>query len=95
MPEFKLDGQNFDQYLTLAEKAHRDDVVASNDAFVAAMQKAVRRGREKAIAGTYIDNTPSYGARRIRGDVLMSVCGSPAAMCMEEGGAASGAEAMK
>ena len=95
MPEFKLDRLTFDQYITQSEKITTEAAVASNDAFVAAMQKAIKRGREKVKAGTYVDTTPNYGARRIQGDVLMSSCGSPAAMCLESGGAAIGAEAMK
>lgn len=95
MPEFKLDGPNFDHYLSLAEKEAHHAAVTSNDAFVAAMQKAVRRGRENVTEGTFVDHTPPIGAKRLRGILPMSACGSPAAMCMESGGAHIGAEAMK
>lgn len=90
-----LESRDFDQYLSLSEKAERAAAIASNDAFVLAMGRAVRRGRETAKPGTFVDLTPPIGAIRIRGEVLMSACGSPAAMCLETGGAPSGAETMK
>lgn len=75
--------EDFDRYLSLSERAHHDAAVASNDAFTAAMNQAIERGKVKVTAGTYVDTTPPIGALRIRGEVLMSISGSPAAMCME------------
>jgi hypothetical protein len=89
-----LESQNFDRYMSLSEKQHRHAALAANDAFAAAMTNAVRSGCEHVAPGTFVDLTPSY-ARLIRGESASSACGSPAAMCFEQGGAAAGAEAMK
>jgi len=95
MSEGKLESRDFDHYVSLSEKAARDAAMASNDAFVLAMAKAVSRGREKAIPGTFVDPTPPIGARRIRGEIAMSACGSPAAMCVERGHRGGGTETLK
>lgn len=95
MSEGKLELHDFDRYLSLSEKEMRHQAIASNDAFLLAMTKAVRKGRESAKPGTYVDLSPAIGSYRIRGEVLMSACGSPAAMCCEAGGAGIGAVAMK
>lgn len=95
MAEGKLETFDFDKYLSLSEKTERASAVAANDAFIRAMANAVKRGREKAKSGTYIDHSPAIYARRIRADMILSACGSPAALCMESGGSHIGAEAMK
>lgn len=94
MAEAKLES-DFDRYLSLSEKEHRTASVAANDAFIAAMKKQIGRGREKVKAGTFVDQSPAISARRMYGEVLMSSCGSPAAMCLESGGSQAGAETMK
>jgi len=91
----KLDTPDFDFQISLSAKAHRDALLASNDAFIAAMNKAIRKGREKVRPGTFVDASPHVGARRIRGDVAISSCGSPAAMCFDAGGSRADAQAMK
>lgn len=91
----RLETIDFDKYLTLAELAAQAVAIAANDAFTAAMNREIDKGRVKAVAGTFVDLTPPIGAFRVRPDVLMSFCGSPAQMCMEAGGAQSGAETMK
>lgn len=83
MSESKLEGVDYDRWLSQSERAAHDAVMASNNAFMLAMAKAVKCGREKVTAGTYIDDSPPIGALRIRGDIVMSPCGSPAAMCMK------------
>lgn len=95
MAEGLLESQDFEKYITLSEKAAHDAAVKSNDAFILAMARAVKRGRENVKVGTYVDTSPPIGARRIYGDVIMSPCGSPSAMCAESGGAPGGAEALK
>lgn len=82
MSESKLEGADYDRWLSQSERVAHDAVMASNDAFMLAMAKAVKRGREKVTAGTYVDDTPPIGALRIRGDGVMSLYGSPAALCM-------------
>lgn len=94
MAKGKLEARDFETYLSLSEKSARDEAIKSNDAFILAMAKAVKRGREKVKPGTFVDPTPTY-ARRIRGDVAISACGSPAAMCLESSGAPSGAQTLK
>lgn len=91
----KLEDRDFDKWLSLSEKAARDEAVASNDAFVLAMAKAVKRGREKVTAGTYVDTSTSSGVRRVIPQFPISACGSPAAMCLESAVQQQGAEAMK
>jgi hypothetical protein len=95
MAEGKLEAVDFNKYLKLSERATQAAAIACNDAFVQAMTKAVKRGREKVTAGTYVDLTPPIGAVRIYAEPAMSACGSPSAMCLESGGAQSGAAAMK
>lgn len=95
MSEGILESRDFDRYTSLSEQAARDAAMAANGAFHAAMTIAIRRGRENAKPGTYVDTTPPIGAIRIRGEIAISACGSPAQMCMEIGGAPSGAESMK
>jgi hypothetical protein len=87
--------RDYDQLISLSEKAAREDAIKSNDAFILAMARAVRRGREKAVPGTFVDTTAPIGARRITGDILMSACGSPSAMCVESAVAQAGAQTMK
>jgi hypothetical protein len=78
-----LDSRDYDRFLTLTEKAERENAVAANDAFAKAMGKAIKRGREKVKAGTFVDLSTPVSARRIRGEHTASSCGSPAAMCAD------------
>lgn len=94
MSEGLLEARDFDRYLSLSEKSERAAAIASNEAFTAAMTKAIGKRCERASAGTFVDHTPTF-ARTIRGETAMSACGSPAAMCAERGGAPNGAETMK
>jgi hypothetical protein len=91
MAEGKLESGDFDSYLSLSEKEERRAAVASNEAFTLAMNAAVKRGREKVTAGTYVDTSPPIGHIRIRGEVIYSACGSPSAMCLEVGSHDGGA----
>ena len=75
-----LKNGDFDNFVSLSEREIKAHAIAANDAFAAAMARAIKRGREKATPGVYVDPTPST-TRRIRGDVALSPCGSPAAMC--------------
>lgn len=77
------------------QQAQHAMAIKANESFVAAMNKAITRGREKVKPGTTIDLSPPIGAKRLYGILPMSACGSPAAMCMEAGGAQAGAEVMK
>lgn len=74
----------------IVEKLEREARVAADDAFVLAMKAAVAAGHEKAVHGTFVDHTPPIGVRRIYGEVILSVCGSPAAMCAESAGTMDG-----
>lgn len=89
-----LETRDFDRHLSLSEKAARDETRRASEAFAAAMNRAIKRGKVKVTPGTFVDDTPTF-ARRIHGEAPMSACGSPAAMCMEASGAPGGAEAMK
>lgn len=74
---------NFDHITLIAEKAHHEANVNSDEAFTAAMLKAMARGKEKVRRGTFVDNSPPSRATRFYGATRMSVCGSPGAMCAE------------
>jgi hypothetical protein len=91
----KLEERDFDKWLSQSEIAARDQATGANDAFAAAMNKAIRRGKERARPGIYIDLTPPIGARRIAPQPVVSCCGSPAAMCMENAVPENGTSAMK
>lgn len=65
------------------QKAQRAAAVAANDAFVAALAGAIAKGRERAVPGTVVDTTPALYHKRVRADAPVSMCGSPAALCVE------------
>jgi hypothetical protein len=90
-----LEAKDFNTYHDISERLMRSNTIAADDAFAAAMRRAIKRGREKATPGTFVDTTPAIGARRIRGDVVMSACGSPAAMCADFTSPGGGALTLK
>jgi hypothetical protein len=79
-----LEARAFDRWLTLSEKAAHKAAIEANDAFAAAMTNAIKHGKVTVAIGTFVDNRPLVGAP-IRGYAPVSSCGSPAAMCIEEG----------
>lgn len=86
---------DFNRILSKEDKDERDAAIASNDAFIAAMIRAGAKGRERVTPGTFVDHTPPIYARRIRGEIQMSACGSPARMCAEIGARGDGAQTLK
>jgi hypothetical protein len=58
MSEGKLESHDFDRYLTASEKQERAAAIASNDAFILAIARAVRSGQERATPGTFKDHSP-------------------------------------
>ena len=78
-----MNSSDFDRWITLAEREAHAIAVKADDAFVAAMNRAIRKGRCKAEPGTFVDLTPPIGARRIHAEISRSSCGSPAALCGE------------
>jgi len=84
-----------DADLSIVIKHQRLDAVAANEAFCAAMNKAIKRGRETVKPGTYVDKTPLFGRRMYGEAASSSSCGSPAAMCFDSGGSRAGAQTMK
>lgn len=87
----RLERINYDEFISQSAKAEHDRAVAANDAFILAMAKAVRRGKEKATPGIFVDPTPLSATAFIRPLAPMSACGSPAAMCIERGNPDGGA----
>ena len=68
--------------------SERDQIarqVEADDAFVAAMNAAIKSRCVKVKRGTFVDHSPfPPTTRRIRGELITaSGCGSPAAMCAE------------
>lgn len=68
------------QELAAREHAERADLL-----FKARMLRAIKRGREHAKPGTYVDLTASPRAMRAKRQDGLSSCGSPAAMCADQG----------
>lgn len=90
-----LSDDDFETAVRYTDRAAHADAVRANDAFVAAMNLQIKRGREKVKPGTYVDTTPPIGHIRIQGDAIFSSCGSPAAMCTDVGSHHGGAETLK
>lgn len=88
MAQGTLESRDFDRYMSLSEKEARSTALAANDAFTAALTRAIGKGRETVCPGTFVDLSPTF-ARRIIGEAALSACGSPAAMCLDSGGAES------
>lgn len=91
----RLNDKSFDHLVSLEEKALHEAQIAANEAFIKAMARAARKGREHVRPGIFVDTTPPTQARRIRGEVTMSCTGSPAAMCVEIGARGDGAATLK
>ena len=79
----QLNQPDFDRFHFESEKSRHDDQVRADQAFAAAMNRAIKRGNVKVVAGTFVDHSPNYGARRYYGEAETSACGSPSAMCTE------------
>lgn len=73
-----------DGIITRDDILYRTSLIAANEAFAKAMQSAIKRGRETATPGTFVDTRPFVG-RLIRGEPPFSMLGSSAAMCAERG----------
>lgn len=93
MSRWPIKPENLDRILSKEDKDESDARLSSDDTFVAAMKAAIERGDEKAVEGVFVDHTSSFGIRRIYGDAILSVCGSPAAMCVESAGKMDGGTA--
>lgn len=94
MAQAQLELRDFDTYHDLCERAIRKHTIDTDDAFSAAMKQAIKRGRERVKPGTFVDRTATY-ARQLRGEVAMSVTGSPAQMCLERAVAEAGSATLK
>lgn len=75
---------DFDNMTLISERTHHVANIASNDAFIAAMARAVLKKKEKVTPGTFKDTSPMTPAaiRLGRADLLHSPVGSPAQMCV-------------
>lgn len=79
---------DFDKLVSLSEQQHRDELVACNDAFTAAMNHAIAfkgKYRERVKPGIVVDDRPFVG-RIFHPEPRASIYGSPSAMCVESGG---------
>lgn len=56
---------DFDNMTLISERTHHVANIASNDAFIAAMARAVLKGKERDRSGTFKDHTPALLARRM------------------------------
>jgi hypothetical protein len=68
--------------------------IERNEEFIRRMSRAIKMGRERVRAGTFVDTTP-FAGRRITGDPIFSAYGSPSAMCAENGLPDGGASSLK
>jgi hypothetical protein len=91
----RLESTNYDLWLSLSEKAAIEANQESNDAFIMALERQIRRKRETVARGTFVDGTPPLRPITIRGATPLSSCGSPAAMCAETGVPGGGTETLK
>lgn len=91
----ELNDTMFNRFTVISEREAREAAISADQAFVAAINREIRRGKLKVTAGTFVDTSPPIYARRLYGMLPMSACGSPAQMCMEASGQPNGAEAMK
>jgi hypothetical protein len=91
----RLESTNYDLYLSLSEKAAIEENQRASEAFAAALNRQIKRGRESVARGTFVDPSPAIGARRLYGSTPASACGSPAAMCAERGSISVVAAALK
>jgi hypothetical protein len=94
MAQAQLETTDFNAYHDLCERAIRKHTIDGDDAFVAAMNRAIKYRQVKVKPGTFVDRTATY-ARQLRGEVAISVCGSPAQMCMERAVAEAGSATLK
>lgn len=78
----ELSEKSCDRFESTTEEARHLARVAADEAFVAAMNRAIKKRKEKAVAGTFVDETPPISAVRIIPSGIRSGCGSPAAMCL-------------
>jgi hypothetical protein len=72
MSQSQLDPTDFNRLVSLFEKGAHDEAVRANEAFSAAMNREIKRGKVKVIPGTFVDTTPHLGARRIYGEAPIS-----------------------
>lgn len=59
-------------------------IKAADIAFVALMQKQIKKGRERVVFGVKVDASPCT-THRIQAEPVFSGCGSPAGDCAEMG----------
>jgi hypothetical protein len=78
-----LDDPHFDDLTAETEAIARMQTRESDDAFVAAMARAIKRRRETASPGTFVDRSAPVYARRIVPEPAVSLCGSSGQMCIE------------
>lgn len=95
MSMLELDDTAFNRFTVQSEREAREAAVSSNTAFVAAMNAAIRKRREKVRPGTFVDTSAPIYAKRLYGILPVSACGSPAAMCTEATGQPNRNQAMK
>ena len=74
---------NSDDLTAETEAIARMQTRQCDEAFVAAMAKAIKRCRETAVAGTFVDTSAPIHARRIVPEASISLSGSPGRMCVE------------
>jgi len=91
----RLESTNYDVYLSLSEQAAIEANQRASEAFAAALNRQIKRGRESVARGTFVDRSPAIGARRLYGSTPASAYGSPAQMCAERGSISVVAAALK
>jgi hypothetical protein len=54
----QLETRDFNRLVSLSEAACREDNQRSDEAFVAAVNREIKRGKLKVRPGTFVDSTP-------------------------------------
>ncbi len=84
-----------DRNTSLQEASLHASNVSGNEAFCAALNLAIKRKKENAKPGTFVDLTPPINAYRYRAHLLRSPCGSPSALCSDVGALGNGTATLR
>jgi hypothetical protein len=71
-------------YIEIGDRQHALAQIIADNAFALAMAAAIASRQETAVPGVHVDHRPLL-TTLWRGYAVSSGCGSPAAMCVDQG----------